>query len=54
LNYFASTEHGGQILILANIVDSLMPTSNMMPRIGTTLFDDYCGTGGMAPDSPMA
>ena len=42
------SKHGGQSFIFANIVDLLMPTINMMPRIETTLLDDYCGAGGIA------
>ncbi|MDZ4341686.1 MAG: hypothetical protein U1E51_04525, partial [Candidatus Binatia bacterium] len=42
------SKHGGQSFIFANIVDFLMPTINMMPRIETTLLDDYCGAGGIA------
>ena len=31
-----------------------MPTINMMPRIETTLVDDYCGAGGIACVPPTA
>jgi len=31
-----------------------MPTINMMPRIETTLVDDYRGAGGIASVSPTA
>jgi len=47
-------KHRGQIFIFASIVDSSMPTINMMPRIDATLVDDYCGAGGIASVSPTA
>jgi CO/xanthine dehydrogenase Mo-binding subunit len=48
------SEHRGQIFIFANIVDSLMPTINMMPRIEMILVDDYCVTSGIACVPPTA
>ncbi len=48
------SKHRDQILIFASIVDSSMPTINMVPRIETTLVDDYCGAGGIASVSPTA
>jgi len=30
-----------------------MPTINMMPRIETTLVDDYLGAGGIASVTPI-